>query len=229
MRKILASILLLLALNVSAQVETMQGVLKEMPDSMLMYLTKNNVLDLVDFTASKMTAEVDNTLGGKSRMQKLTDRYVLITLNEASSLEMKLLPVKEKVDSANQIVCMVRTYGKDIRESTISFYSVKWRKLDTTDYMEGTEASMFVAILHEDEDELTLEPVTKLDAPANEEQKEIRHCIKIIFSYLCMCVFHGIRLLRLIRRLVVVRQSIFFVQSAWVCTILWPYSRRVGL
>ena len=46
MRKILASILLLLALNVSAQVETMQGVLKEMPDSMLMYLTKNNVLDL---------------------------------------------------------------------------------------------------------------------------------------------------------------------------------------
>jgi CRISPR/Cas system CMR-associated protein Cmr5 small subunit len=172
MRKILASILLLLALNVSAQVETMQGVLKEMPDSMLMYLTKNNVLDLIDFTASKMNAEVDNTLGGKSRMQKLTDRYVSITLNEASSLEMKLLPVKEKVDSANQIVCMVRTYGKDVRESTISFYSVKWRKLDTTDYMDSPEPSMFVAILHEEEDELTLEPVTKLDAPANEEQKE---------------------------------------------------------
>ena len=46
MRKILASILLLLALNVSAQVETMQGVLKEMPDSMLMYLTK------MDFNSS---------------------------------------------------------------------------------------------------------------------------------------------------------------------------------
>ena len=89
-------------------------------------------MDLIDFTASKMNAEVDNTLGGKSRMQKLTDRYVSITLNEASSLEMKLLPVKEKVDSANQIVCMVRTYGKDVRESTISFYSVKWKKLDTT-------------------------------------------------------------------------------------------------
>lgn len=172
MRKILASILLLLALNVSAQVETMQGVLKEMPDSMLMYLTKNNVLDLIDFTASKMNAEVDNTLGGKSRMQKLTDRYVSITLNEASSLEMKLLPVKEKVDSTNQIVCMVRTYGKDVRESTISFYSVKWKKLDTTDYMDSPETSMFVAILQEEEDELTLEPVTKLDAPANEEQKE---------------------------------------------------------
>ena len=179
MRKILASILLLLALNVSAQVETMQGVLKEMPDSMLMYLTKNNVLDLVDFTASKMTAEVDNTLGGKSRMQKLTDRYVLITLNEASSLEMKLLPVKEKVDSANQIVCMVRTYGKDIRESTISFYSVKWRKLDTTDYMEGTEASMFVAILHEDEDELTLEPVTKLMLPPMKNRKKYEKCQQI--------------------------------------------------
>lgn len=173
MRKIFVSIFLMFALSASAQVETMQSVLKEMPDSLLTYLTKNNLLDFIDFAASKMDAEVDNTLGGKSRMQKLTDRYVSIALNEASSLEMKLLPVNEQVDSANQIVCMVRTYGKDVRESTVSFYSVKWRKLATAQYMDSPDAPMFVAVLHEEEDELTLEPVTKLDAPANEEQKEI--------------------------------------------------------
>jgi len=39
----------------------------------------------------------------------------------------------------------------------------------------------------------------------------------IFFSYLCMCVFHGIRLLRLIKRLVVVRQSIFFCANPLNC------------
>ena len=67
---------------------------------------------------------------------------------------------------------MIRTYGKDIRESTVDFYSMKWRLLKTSDYLTPA-TDMFVATLNEDESTLTLTPEVKLDTPANEEQKEL--------------------------------------------------------
>ena len=54
----------------------MRDVFKQMPDSLIPYLSSNNRLDFIDFIDSKMDAEVANSLGGKSRMQKLTDKYV---------------------------------------------------------------------------------------------------------------------------------------------------------
>lgn len=172
MRKIFISLFMFVCFGVSAQEVTMRDVFKQMPDSLIPYLSSNNRLDFIDFIDSKMDAEVANSLGGKSRMQKLTDKYVSLALNEAASLEMMLLPVSEPVDSTSQIICMIRTYGKDIRESTVDFYSMKWRLLKTSDYLTPA-TDMFVATLNEETSTMTLTPEVKLDTPANEEQKEL--------------------------------------------------------
>lgn len=164
--------LMICSIGVYAQEPTMRDVFKQMSDSIVPYLSENNRLDFIDFMDSKMQAEVTNLLAGKSQMLELTDVFVSLELNQASSMQMRLLPVSEPVDSAKQIICVVRTFGTDIRESTVNFYSLGWRQLPTTDYL-LTDDEMFVATLNSQSTSLTLMPVLRLDAPANEEQEEL--------------------------------------------------------
>lgn len=168
-RNVLSCFLLLLTMMLSAQVK-MRDVFKQMPSTVVPYLNDNSKLDFIDFIDSGMKAEVTNALNGKSVMQQLTDDYLRLSLNEASELTMRLLPVSEQVDSTNQVVCMVRTYGTDIQESVIAFYSVNWRRLPLDDYL-SLPKGMWVATLNENEAELTLTSDNRLDAPVNEEQK----------------------------------------------------------
>ena len=167
---------LLLAVKVSAQQLDMRQVFKAMPDSIVPYLSENNRLDFIDFMDSNMAAQVDNTLQGRSTMTRLTDRYTQVRLNEASQLELMLLPVAEPVDSASQVICMVRTYGKDQRESSVAFYSVKWNRLDASAYIDYDVTGSFEAQLTDAdqaaaEPRLTIQPFSYADTPANEEQQ----------------------------------------------------------
>ena len=171
MRKIFVIYFLLGTLGMFAQT-TMREIIKSMPDTIVPYLTENNRLDLIDFIDSGMKAEVSNMLGGKSEMSKLTDRYTYITLNEASTLQLRLLDMEIPVDSANQIVCLVQTYGTNVRESKITFYSLKWRRLPTTDYIVLPDG-MWIATLDDESPILTLMPEVQLDTPANEEQEQL--------------------------------------------------------
>ena len=157
MRKIIFLLLAMICLDSFAQT-TMRDVLRTMPDSMVPYLSANNLLDMIDFSDTNMDAVVTNSLGGRSQMNKY--------------LTMRLLHVDTPVDSAQQIICMVCTYGTDIRESTISFYSLKWKSLPVSDYIELPE-DMTVATLSDQDAQLTFCSENGLDARANEEQKEI--------------------------------------------------------
>ena len=168
-RGLMAGLFLCLTLTVMSQT-TMRDVFKQMPDSIVPYLTENNRLDFIDFIDSNMKAEVTNAFGGKSEMQKLTDDYLSLHLNAAASIEMRLLDVKEPVDSASRIVCLVSTLGSDVRESKVAFFSLKWKPLPTERYVQ-LPAEMFVAKLSDQEPTLTVTRVYKLDVPANEEQK----------------------------------------------------------
>ena len=172
MRKIFVVYFLLGTLGAFAQT-TMHEIIKLMPDTIVPYLTENNRLDFIDFIDSGMKAEVSNTLGGKSEMLKLTDWYTLITLNEASTLQLRLFDTTIPVDSVNQIVCLVQTYGTNIRESKIAFYSAKWHRLTTSDYVTLPDDGMWIATLDEKEPILTLTSEYHLDAPANEEQQTL--------------------------------------------------------
>ena len=108
----------------------MRDVFLQMPDSLLPYLTSNNRLDFIDFLDSGMKAGVANELGGKSEMLTLTDTTLTLQASAAKLVQMQLMPVSNPVDSCNQVVCVITTYGKDAPESRIAAYSVRWRKID---------------------------------------------------------------------------------------------------
>ena len=177
-RGLMAGFFLCLTLTVMSQT-TMRDVFRQMPDSIVPYLTENNRLDFIDFIDSNMKAEVTNAFGGKSEMQKLTDDFLSLHLNAAASIEMRLLDVKEPVDSVSRIVCLVSTLGSDVRESKVAFYSLKWNPLPTERYVQ-LPAEMFVAKLSDQEQTLTVTRVHKLDVPANEEQKVLSETSTIL-------------------------------------------------
>ena len=181
MRKTTLLFCLLWAIGLSAQT-TVRDLLKSMPDSIIPYLTENNRLDMVDFIESNMDAVVTNALGGKSQMLKLTDQYASIQLSESSSIAMRLLDVPTPVDSLPQILCLVHTYDSGIRESTVTFYSLAWRPLSTTDYFSQPDY-MFSATLGDEEPSITLRQESRLDA-MGEEEKEEKKDIKEILTIL---------------------------------------------
>ncbi len=163
----------LAAISTFAQQVTVRDVFKLMPDSIVPYLTENNRLDLLDFIDSKMTAEVTNSLGGKSVMTKLSERHLSLRLSEASTMDLLLLPVSQPVDSTSQLICLIRTYGADVCESSIQFFSAKWRQLPTNQYID-LPLEMFVAEVNSDQSSLTLTFLHQLDVPANEEQDKLQ-------------------------------------------------------
>ena len=151
----------------SAAAQTMQEVFKSMPDSLMPYLSQNNRLDMIDFMESGMEAKVTNQLGGKSVMTAINDSYLSIRLNEATRCEMRLLPVSTPVDSLSQIICMVRTYGVEGKESEVTFYSGLWRPLELSvnDIWQQTFNHPQITL-----DDLTFRP----DAMSQERYQEVR-------------------------------------------------------
>ena len=169
MRPFLLVLLCCVSLGASSQ-QNMRQVFTHMPDSLVGYLTENNRLDFIDFMESKMDAKVNNALEGNSKMHKLTELYAELSLNDYSQMQMRLLDTSEPIDSAMQIVCVVRTYGEKVRESTIEFYSMKWRKLNVPDYITLPDG-MHTLLLDSEVPMLTIDVMDYLDIPAIEGQK----------------------------------------------------------
>ena len=164
--------LTLAAWSLAATAQTsMREAFKQAPQSLMPYLTENDRLDLIDFLDSGMKAEVTNQLGGKSELLRLTDRFLSLKLSQGLSMKMRLLDTAQPIDSVSQVICLVRTYGIDCRESTVQFYSLQWRQLPAVDYADALPQETFVAELDEQESLLTVQPGCDIEAKAVEEPK----------------------------------------------------------
>ena len=96
----------------SAQSVQIRDAFREMPDSLMPYLSKNNRLDFIDFLDSGMKAEVRNQLGGTSQMLSIADDSLSIQMNP--SLRVDMIAETFLVDSI---------YG----ESRVHYYSATWQ------------------------------------------------------------------------------------------------------
>lgn len=135
MKRIVYSILMAMSIASMAARTPISQWFTTMPDSVMPLLTKNNRLDFIDFLDSKMEAVVTNRMDGKSRMERLTDDYLLVSYTQSSNVEMKLLPVNDTTD----VLCMVTTLKTTVNDSRVCFFDEGWRPLDSSEhFMEPT-------------------------------------------------------------------------------------------
>ena len=128
MKKLLIAAMLILSCGqVSAQALQMRDVFKQMPDSLMPYLSQNNRLDFIDFLDSGMRAEVKNLLGGTSEMTTLTDDALTIKMNESLRVDMFLMETAS-ADSTSQTIVMIETFLTDSihGESVVKYFTPEW-------------------------------------------------------------------------------------------------------
>lgn len=111
--------------------QTAKQLFRAMPDSILPLLTANNRADCTDFMDSKMKAEVDNVFKEKTQMTDMTNDYIALRLSEASTWQMKLLPMNDSI----KIICVINTVEGPVADSRIAFYSTSWVPYKTENYI----------------------------------------------------------------------------------------------
>ena len=123
MKKLMLALLLATTLNqASAQSVTIRDVFRQMPDSIMPYLSKNNRLDFIDFLDSGMKAEVKNQLGGTSQMTSLGADSLTIRMNPSLSTHLLLM---------DSTVVMIETFTVDsiYGQSRVYYFTTAWQPI----------------------------------------------------------------------------------------------------
>ena len=119
-KTILSVIIFSISLS-QASAQTMRDVWLSMPDTLVPYLDEQNRVDMLDALEVKDGTDVVGKLQETSHIDVLTSQFISVSLNESSTLQMRLLP-----SDADTLVCVVRTYFAPQAESEITFYNTKW-------------------------------------------------------------------------------------------------------
>lgn len=98
--------------------QNMRQIWLEMPDSIVPYLNRSLRTELADYVTMGMKSEVMNALRDTTRIEKLTDDYILIQLSNATKLEIKSLDAST--------IAMVQTWCGPLAESKLSLFTNNW-------------------------------------------------------------------------------------------------------
>ena len=101
--------------SLAVSAKSMREIWLSMPDSMVRYLNKNKRIEFLDYVDMKVKTDVKNLLQGSSVMDTITSNYLSVKLNEASSIQMRLLPVR----GSDSLLCIIRTYSAPAAESVV--------------------------------------------------------------------------------------------------------------
>lgn len=123
-RLLFTFIIVLTALTSNAK--SMKELWASIPDSLVPCVDKNHRLEMTDFIGMGLKADVDNIMGGKSVMDTLTANFIQVKLSEASTMQIKRLPVA----GSDSILCVVKTWNAPEGESTVAFYNEQWERID---------------------------------------------------------------------------------------------------
>lgn len=112
---------------VSAQ--SMRDIWINMPKGLIPYLDKSLRTDLIDGVKKKPYVPVKNLLGDTTRIERMTDNYLKVRLNNKTYLQIKKI-------NANTIA-VVKSWNYPTSDSELNIYSTDWRvqkysKIDLT-------------------------------------------------------------------------------------------------
>lgn len=111
--------------------------------SALEILPKSTRLDMLDYWDVDSIYKASNVMEGLSWLENITPNYLKVRITPVSSLEIKILPVKE-----GQLAMTVYTVGDDVQaqDSQIKFYDEKLTELTESKYLELPQIKDFFEI-----------------------------------------------------------------------------------
>lgn len=139
MRQFIFSLFILLTIS-TVNAQNVTSFFISMPDEYIPQLEEAWRKDLVDLFQSGKTATLDNTMGGKSTLEKLTADYLLLQYTERSMLEIKLLPLINDT----YLACVITTVKAPVADSRVDFFTLEWKPLDATDLFASVSPEWYI-------------------------------------------------------------------------------------
>lgn len=125
---------------VASNAQKMEDYFIRMPNELIAQLEEAWRKDLVILYKSGKSATLDNTMQGKSTLQKLTDHYILLQTTERSTVEMKLLPLVNNT----YIIGMIETVCAPVADSRVTFYTTEWQRVDAESIFTPIDPNRFL-------------------------------------------------------------------------------------
>ena len=181
----------------AASAQDMATFFIHIPDHYLPHLEDAWRKDLVDLYKSGKPAVLDNTMTGRSTLQKLTPDYLYLQSTERSTLEIRFLPLINNTF----IACVITTVYAPVADSRIAFFTMEWQPLPASEIWTAADTDSFIKDdvdrndddfqearsyldmdlihYHLNPDQLTLEAVyTTLDYLSLEERTKVKPFLK---------------------------------------------------
>ncbi len=99
------------------------------PRNVFPLLDKNTRLDMIDYFNSGSATPSTNQLQGKSRITELTPASVKISMTDASSYQLALLPAGN-----DTVIALISTVATPAPDSNLAFYKSDWTVLNAADF-----------------------------------------------------------------------------------------------
>ena len=112
----------------------------QIPDRYLPHLEDAWREDLVDLYKSGKPAVLDNTMAGRSTLQKLTSDYLFLQSTERSTLEIRFLPLINNTF----IACVITTVFAPIADSRVAFFTMEWQPLPSSEIWTPADTDCFI-------------------------------------------------------------------------------------
>jgi hypothetical protein len=112
----------------------------QIPDRYLPHLEDPWRKDLVDIYKSGKPAVLENTMNGRSTLQKLTSDYLFLQSTERSTLEIRFLPLINNTF----IACVITTVFAPVADSRIAFFTMEWQPLPASEIWTPADADSFI-------------------------------------------------------------------------------------
>ncbi|MDR2919660.1 MAG: DUF3256 family protein [Tannerella sp.] len=139
MRKLIFSFFIAVTLSV-VNAQDVASFFISMPDGNIPQLEEAWRKDLVDLFRSGKTATLDNTMGGKSTLEKMTTDYLLLQSTERSTLEIKLLPLI----NGTYVACVITTVNAPVADSRVDFFTLEWKPVPASDLFTSVMPKWFI-------------------------------------------------------------------------------------
>lgn len=140
MRKVISIIVIsMMATQVWAS-SSIEELWKNMPDSIISYFNaavRTEMLDMYNITHGTKTK---NLLGGQCWIDSISNDLIEMHINESTTLQIATFTCND----STKIMCMVKGYGQPAHESSISFYTDDWKRIDSTFGLPDTKDAKFM-------------------------------------------------------------------------------------
>lgn len=140
MKTLLLTVIMALYASSTSSQTAIENIIGTIPKQIVPYLTDSQLKEQAHDAGLNMTAKgeekdrndtlviIKNVFGGSTTIDSLSNNFAIINLNSVTDLQIRILPYND----STQILCVVKTVNKPIKESIVNFYTTDWYEIKDT-------------------------------------------------------------------------------------------------